>query len=287
MGNICSLSGAVVSCNLYYMKRFLWLVSLFVCVPCFCADVGFNESRPYGVSVGFGLSGTSGLNAVVAYHDELADNWWRRHFGFRIDVASTDPLKSAIDSLIEKYMRDGRTVGDGVRIDNGTLDAWHASVMLDYHPFAGPWRVSGGYVWGGASLVSDIFGVVADAPASRFYFSLSGDHYFYDGNDFNGRANIDWNYHGPYIGTGIDIDIFCGFALYLDAGVVVTSGPARLDLDIPHQQLYMYDSETATWSPIKIPALDRDIARAEQDANDDFSKIRLYPMLKMGFIYRF
>lgn len=284
--NICSLSVFVYLFIFISMKRLLSAL-LILFGLCFDSGASLPDSQPYGVSIGFGVSGTSGLNGVFAYHDSFADVWWRRYFGVRFDFASTDPLKSEIDSLIESYMRDGRKVADDVFIDNGSLDAWHTSFMLDYYPFGDVWRISGGYTWGGADLMSDIFGVVSDAPSSRFYFYLSGDHYFYDGNDFDGHASINWKYHGPYFGTGVDINIFCGFALYIDIGAVLVNRPARMNLDIPHQQLYIYNKDSDSWSPITIPALDRDVARAEQDANDDFSKIRIYPMLKMGVVYSF
>ena len=207
--------------------------------------------------------------------------------GMRIDFATTDPLKSAIDSAIDSYMRDGRDVGDGVKIDNGSLDAWHTSILVDYYPFVGAWRVSAGYAWGGATLDASIFGEIATAPSSRFYFYLAGDHYYYNGNSFDGSVAIDWDWHGPYFGTGFDFDIGCRFGLFLDLGVVLTNRPAVLSLDVPQEQLYVYNKLTATWLPATIPQLEADITRATRDANDKLSDFRVYPMVKLGFSYRF
>ena len=241
----------------------------------------------HGIQFGAGLSATSGMNVIAGYHNPDVKSYWLRHFGARIDVAGTDALKSAIDSAIDSFMGDGIDVGDGVRIDDGSLDAWHGALLLDYYPLAGAWRISGGYAWAGADLTAAIYGTVATAPSNRFYFNLAGDHYYYNGNNFNGSANINWDFHGPYVGTGWDIGLFCGFSLFIDFGVIFASRPARMTLDIPNQQLYIYNTETKVWSPVSIPQLESDVAAAQRDANRDLSDFRLYPIIKMGVVYRF
>ncbi|MBR5625231.1 MAG: hypothetical protein IKW67_00410 [Alphaproteobacteria bacterium] len=271
------------------MKRIIfYLAGMLFTVSCF-AD-GTAPVEPWyrnGFQSGVGVSVTGGLNIFAGYHNPELSSPWLRYFGARIGLATTDPLKSAIDSMIERYMQDGRDVGDGVKIDEGKLDAWHGNVLVDYYPFRGSWRLTGGYVWGAMSLDSKIFGSIDEAPAQRFYFYLAGDHYYYNGNNFSGSAKIDWKYYGPYLGSGFDFDIFCGFSFFIDAGVVFTNRPARMDLEIPHEQLYIYNKETSSWGPVTIAALDRDVAAAEHDANRKLSDWRLYPMVKLGFAYRF
>lgn len=257
-------------------------MSLMLTMPAI-AETGF----PHGLSVGLGASVLGGINVSAGFYNSNYESYWLRRLGARIDFATTDPLKSAMDSAIDSFMRDGRDVGDGVKIDEGTLDAWHTSVLVDYYPFAGAWRMSAGYAWGGATLDASIFGEIATAPSSRFYFYLAGDHYYYNGNSFDGAATIDWNWHGPYFGTGFDFNLGCRFGLFLDMGVILTNRPATLSLDVPQEQLYVYNTLTATWSPVSIPQLDSDIARATRKANDKLSDFRIYPMVKLGFLYRF
>ena len=264
------------------MKRLVIIFSLLLASPALSAT-----NFPHGLSVGVGVSATSGLNIALGYYNSAHDNYWLSHFGVRADFASISPLKSAIDSAIDSYMRDGRDVGDGVKIDEGKLDAWHGSVLLDYYPFAGAWRITGGYAWGQSTLDAAIFGEIERAPAQRFYFYLAGDHFYYNGNAFDGTAKIDWAYRGPYFGTGLDIKLFCGFSLFMDVGAVLTNRPAKLSLDVPQEQLYIYNKDTGAWAPVTIVALDADVARAQRDANRKLSDFRLYPMLKVGFVYRF
>ena len=265
---------------------------LFVLLGCvFCSAANASDEAltrfPRGLESGVGVSATSGLNLFIGYYNNDFESYWLRHFGFRIDLATTDPLKSALDSAIESFMGDGVDVGDGVRIDDGKLDAWHGGLLMDYYPFAGNWRLTAGYVWGGARLDASIFGTVENAPAHRFYFYLAGDHYYYNGNTFNGVTNIDWNYNGPYLGTGFDIGVFCGFHLYIDAGVVFTNRTATFDLDIPHENLYLYNKDSGVWSPVTIPKLDQDVQLARDEANRDLANFKFFPMIKMGFGYRF
>lgn len=260
------------------MKRTLLLIFIFCAMPAM-ADTG--------IDVGIGVSATTGLNLSIGYHRAWAKSYLLRHTGVRIDFADVGPLRSAIDSAIDTYMRDGRSVGDGVKIDEGKLDAWHSSILLDYYPFSNVWRITAGYTFGAAKLDSSIFGQVANAPADRFYFNIAGDHYFYAGNDFDGSARIDWNYNGPYFGTGFDFNLGCRFGFYLDIGAVLTNQPAKLTLDVPQSQLYIYNIENKGWVPVTIPKLDADIARATADANHKLSDFRIYPMVKMGFLYRF
>lgn len=252
-----------------------------------CSNAFAEISLLNGLQIGVGASATSGLNLIAGYYNPYVNLSWLRYFGARIDFATTDPLKSVIDSVIDSYMRDGRDVGDGVKIDEGKLDAWHGAFLIDFYPFVGFWRLSGGMVRGSATLDSLIFGNVENAPSERFYFYLAGDHYYYNGNSFDGSAKIDWNYYGPYFGTGFDIDLGCGFNFFFDAGVVLTTGPATIAIEVPQEQLYIYNKDNQDWSPVEIPQLSADVLRAEQDANRKLSDLRIYPMLKAGFLYRF
>ncbi len=246
-----------------------------------------HASDSIGVSLGIGLSALGGLNITVGYHKSSYESKWLNKFGVRFDFATTDPLKSAIDSAIDRIMRDGVRVGDNVKIDRGKFDARHTALLIDYYPFSGAWRLTGGYAWGKMNLVSDIFGNIETAPSQRFYFYLSGDHYYYNGNKFNGSVDIDWNFYGPYLGMGFDWDVFCGFAVYMDLGAVITNRPARIDINVPYEQLYIYNKDSGTWSAVAIPALDKDVGRAEIDANRKLSDFRVLPALKLGFLYRF
>ena len=260
------------------MKKICLFLFCIICMPVYAQT---------GVQLGVGVSGITGFNVNAGFYNSGLESVFFRRLGVRVDFADSGALKSAIDSAIDSAMRDGVSVGDGVKIDNGKLDAWHASLLLDYYPFSGVWRLTGGYTWGAADLSADIYGKIADAPNEHFYFNLAGDYYYYNGNNFGGSVGIDWNFRGPYVGTGFDVDLFCGFGLFFDVGVVFTNRPAKLSINIPHEQLYMYNRETGTWSPIVIPKLDSNVAQATRDGNKKLADFKLFPMIKVGFVYHF
>lgn len=241
---------------------------------------------PDGISVGVGASVFGGMNMLVGYRHLDASSIWGR-FGARLDFSDTGPLKSAIDSAVDNIMRDGVSVGDGVKIDEGKLDSSHYAMLIDYYPFDLGWRVTSGFMWGRLQLDASVKGEVANVPSERFYFYVNGDHYFYNGNRFRGVTGIDWDFYGPYFGSGFDVGVFCGVRVFVDAGIVLTNRPARLKLEIPHEQLYIYDAEMAAWTPVTVPKLDSDVAAAKYDANRKLSDFRVYPVLKLGFLYRF
>lgn len=253
-----------------------------LCVLCARPACAF----PDGINIGVGVSMLGGINVLMGYRHLDSSSWWGR-LGARFDFSDVAPLKSAIDSAIDLIMRDGIDVGDGVKIDEGKLDASHYAMLVDFYPFNSGWRLTGGLMWGNLELDASIKGEIGEIPSERFYFYINGDHYYYNGNRFQGSVAIDWDFYGPYFGTGFDIGLFCGVRLFLDAGIVLTNRPAHLDLDIPHEQLYIYNEETATWSPVTVPKLDSDVAAAERDANHKLSDFRIYPVLKLGFLYRF
>ena len=79
---------------------FAGIFFIFICVHSFA-----QTSLPSGVAIGVGVSATSGLNLLTGYHNKQIESYWARHLGVRADFASSDPLKSVIDSVIETYMQ--------------------------------------------------------------------------------------------------------------------------------------------------------------------------------------
>lgn len=272
-------------CTCRIILHIMKCVKYFLFVVCVLLSRG-AVAFPDGISVGLGVSALGGVNIIAGYKYVDDDSLWNK-FGVRFDFADVAPLKSAIDSAIDHIMGNGVDVGDGVKINNGQLDSSHYGALIDFYPFDSGWRISGGMMWARIELDADIVGEIAEVPSERFYFYINGDHYYYNGNRFRGNTSIDWNFYGPYLGTGFDVGLFCGLRLFLDAGLVFANRPARLNIEIPHEQLYIYDTGTATWSPVTVPKLDSDVLAAQRDANHKLSDLRVYPVVKLGVLYRF
>lgn len=217
--------------------------------------------------------------------------FFAKRFGVRFDFADTAPIHRVLNSATESLMDDGVDVGDGVTIDKGRLKAHHIAALMDFYPFVGTFRVSGGYMWGHTRVNANINGIVADLSANEFYFELAGNHYYYTGNAVHGTASLDRRYHGPYIGGGWDLRLIAGLKLYLDAGVVFTNRSAHTLLDVPLRNLWYYNSAVNRWEHVNTPQLQAQVdavkALAIRDADDELGKYRLYPILKLGLMYRF
>lgn len=251
----------------------------------------------HGVQVGLGASATSGLNGFVGYANKDLDSFWLKRFGFRVDFASTRPVKSAINSAVDSAMgSSGIDIGDNLTINDGEIKAHHVAALVDFYPFGNTWfwgglRLTGGYYTGKLDVDANLSGKIDGLPSDAFEFKLMENLYRYTGNSVHGTARADWKYSGPYLGTGFDLGLFAGFKIYMDAGVVFTSKTAQLNLDVPFAGLEYYDTATSTWKPVSSSAeqaeVDRVKAEALADAQSELDDIKFYPMIKLGFMYRF
>jgi hypothetical protein len=252
---------------------------------------------PRGMQIGVGASATGGLNGWVGYANKDFESFWWKRLGVRFDFASTAPIKSSIDSAIDSALDGGVEFGDGMTLQSGSFQAQHIGAMLDLYPFGntwflGGWRLTGGYISGKTKLTATLGGELAGMPGGAFEFELDGINYRYTGNDVTASAIVDWKYSGPYLGTGFDLGLFWGIKIFMDAGVVFTSKTASAGLDIPLTGLEVSHDGGVTWdNSVTDPNLETELnnakATALADANDILKDIKFYPLVKLGFMYRF
>ena len=245
---------------------------------------------PRGMQVGLGASPTSGINGFIGYANKDFDSFWWKRLGVRFDFATTSPIKSAINSAIDSALGDGVDLGDGMSINGGALSAKHMGVLVDLYPFGNTWflgglRLTGGYMTGQMNLAANLAG----GSDADFGFELDGIEYQYSGGNISGKANVDWKYSGPYLGTGFDLGLFWGIKIYMDAGVVFTSKTAQAGLDIPLTGLEVSDG-VGGWNSVtgsEVTELEKRKAAALADANAELEDVKFFPMVKLGFMYRF
>lgn len=245
---------------------------------------------PHGVQIGVGVSATSGLNGFIGYANKDFDSFWAKRFGVRFDFATTKPVRSVINDVIDGVMDDGVDIGDNLTITDGELDAMHYAALVDFYPFGdtwllGGWRLTGGYAFGDMSMSASVAGTIDELTPGYYEFELSGHKYAYTGNSVHGTAELDWQYRGPYIGTGFDVGIFAGLKVYVDAGVVFTNRAAELLLDVPTDNLQQWNG--TSWVAVDVPELESVIDETLADAQNELDDIKFYPMVKVGFMYRF
>lgn len=249
---------------------------------------------PHGLQVGVGVSATSGVNGFIGYANKNFDSFWAKRFGVRFDFATTKPVKSLINNAIDSVIDDGIDIGDDLTINDAKLDAKHYAAMLDFYPFGdawflGGWRLTGGYYMGEMSASAALAGTISELDGGSYEFELLDNQFRYLGNSVHGTAEFDWDYRGPYLGTGFDIGLFAGFKIYVDAGVVFTNRAAQLDLNVPFAGLEM--QQGGVWKPVESTELesvvDGIVQETLSDAQSELDDFKFYPMVKVGFMYRF
>nr|MBQ0091465.1 hypothetical protein [Candidatus Enterousia merdequi] len=247
---------------------------------------------PHGLQFGVGVSPTSGLNGFIGYNNKKFDSFWAKRFGVRFDFATYSPVKKKVNSKINSFIDDeGVEVSDNLNIDNVSINAKHIGALVDFYPFGdtwflGGWRLSGGYMTGNLNVNADIHGTLNEA--GKIEFELGDRKYVYDSDEMMGKASAKWKYSGPYAGTGFDFGLFWGIKIYLDAGVVFTNNNAKFDLNVPVENL----KDITDGDPQGITGDIKDKfneAKSEtlKDIQEDLDKIDFYPIVKLGFMYRF
>ena len=213
----------------------------------------------------------------------------------RFDFATTRPVKTLIQDGIDSLLGDdGVELGDGLEINNINLSAKHFAEMLDFYPFGntwflGGWRLTGGYYMGDMHANANIAGELDDLSSGVYEFELMDTKFRYLGNSVQGSAELNWDYRGPYVGTGFDFGLFAGFKIYLDAGVVFTNRAAQLGLNVPFTGLEIY--QNGAWESVEDNNLqsvvDGIVSETLYDAQSDLDDLTFYPIVKVGFMYRF
>ncbi|MFQ6777988.1 MAG: hypothetical protein ACLRFI_01660 [Alphaproteobacteria bacterium] len=248
---------------------------------------------PHGMQIGVGASLTGGLDGFIGYENKNFDSFWWKRFGVRLGFATTSPLKSNINSLVNNILdhSNGFKVGGGIALSDTSIKAKQMSAIVDFYPFGdtwflGGWRVSGGYYNGSLSVDADLAGTKDEIVVPEYSFKLNDTLYKYSGGDKLATGKLKWKYSGPYVGTGFDIGLFSGLKIYLDAGLVFADDSAKLDLSIPSDNLQQ-SSDGITWTNVSTSELETAKSDALSTAQHKLDKYDYYPIVKLGFMYRF
>ncbi len=138
--------------------------------------------------------------------------------------------------------------------------------LLDYHPFAGGFRLSGGvrFNFNNANLagqVNDDITIGGETFAAADVGTLEGD--------------VSYNVLAPYFGLGYGATLLDGsLSIGFDMGVMY-QGAADVDLDAVGGALEGDD------------VLEASLAAEEQDIEDDLDDYRFFPVVGLAIIYRF
>jgi hypothetical protein len=148
---------------------------------------------------------------------------------------------------------------EGVEYD-GDLKLRNAAVFADWHPFGGSFRLSAGGVQSGNKFLGSADGDL-DVGDSTYAGQL--------------EAEVSWSGLAPYLGIGFGNAMRGGrLSFSFDLGVMFTGSPdVRLDGSVN--------------DPALEDAFAEDLARERDNLEDELSDVKYYPVVSLGFAYRF
>jgi len=148
------------------------------------------------------------------------------------------------------------------------LDLNSFGALIDWHPLAGSFRISGGIFANG----NDISGTGRGEPGSSVEF---GD-IIVDADDLGTvNTSIDFNSVAPYLGIGWGNAVGDGrWAFMLDIGVFLQGEP---DATI----------NTPEVDPSIAAIVESERANAEAELQDEIDSFDIFPYLSLGFAFKF
>ncbi len=138
------------------------------------------------------------------------------------------------------------------------------SALLDWHPFKGSFRFSGGAIYNGNKLDAKA------KPSSEFDI---GDGTYYNIDTLKGKINF--NDIAPYLGFGWNTSSGKdkGFGFLFELGAIYQGSP-RVEL-------------SATGADTSLPDFQANLAKEEDNLQSDMDEFKIYPVIALGLIYRF
>lgn len=182
----------------------------------------------------------------------------------------TAPLATQLNARVgvnyASYSYDGNTsdVDYDFKLKLATVDA-----LLDYHPFASGFRVSGGVVYNGNKIE-------ANAKPKNGSYTLNGRSY---PAALVGKidGNVDFRKAAPYLGIGWGNAVqAAGWGFGMDLGVTFQGSPKT-----------SLTNSGCTAPALVCTQLANDIATENAKLADEVKDFKLYPVVRVGVSYRF
>ena len=185
---------------------------------------------------------------------------------YEATLGFTDYL--AIRAGINGYDTDYDTTEDDINY-NFDADLKSRHLLLDVHPFAGTFRITGGFVQQDTTFVG-----VGTSSSSYTIGNTT-----YSPSDIGSvTASAGWDDRYSYLGLGWGKSPSgTGFGFSVDVGVVLQEAPSvNITVDSP-----------LTSDPVAGPELQANIEQEEQQLRSDLEEFDTYPVISLGLSYHF
>lgn len=186
--------------------------------------------------------------------------------GLHLTAPLAPQLNARVGLNYASYSYDGNTsdVDYDFKLKLATVDA-----LLDYHPFASGFRVSGGVVYNGNKIE-------ANAKPKNGSYTLNGRAY---PSALVGKldGNIDFRKAAPYLGIGWGNAVQAtGWGFGMDLGVTFQGSPKT-----------SLTNSGCTAPALVCAQLASDVAAENAKLADEVKDFKLYPVVRVGVSYRF
>lgn len=205
----------------------------------------------------------------------LANNAWAETGGFDVGVKASTlgagvelnyPISSNMTVAVglNKFSKSQTENIDGNDYDED-INLQTFSVLINYHPFNGTFRVTAG-----AMLNNNELTLTADPNAT---YNINGTTY--NSTQFGElEASVDFRKIAPYIGIGMGHGASSGFSFTADIGVLFQGEPN-------------VDMTSTGGSESNNPVFLANLQQEEEAAEDDIEDFTIYPVISLGLSYRF
>lgn len=207
--------------------------------------MGHAQAADFGI---YGTAGTVGFGGGIAVS-------FNEHLGARLGYTSYD---YSVDDLEESDL-----------LLDGTVELGGLQALLDWHPFGGGFRLTGGAIEN-ASLQARAVPIGGTYTLNDVTYSAS------DIAEARGTAKFDSI--SPYLGIGFGhpLSVNGRLAFTADFGVVFTGSP-KVDLSVT----------CASASTALCAQLAGDVRAEEAELQNDADDLKYWPVLSVGISYKF
>jgi hypothetical protein len=211
--------------------------------------MGSVQAEDDGLGIGVGAR-YSTLGAGIELGKSLGD-----HFGVRLGL--------------NKYSKsDSQTIDD---IDyDADLELSSTALLLDWHPFAGSFHLTAGYLNSSNKLKANASPVAGSSLAIG-----DGSYTVASTGDVVLNSDIKLG-SGPYVGLGWGNVPAKGFGFIFEAGMV--------SMGTPDVSLSITGNDTATVNAINSSG---DVQKEIANMEDDLDEFKTYPVIALGISYGF
>ena len=187
--------------------------------------------------------------------------------GYGFDVST--PIN---ESLSARFNLNGLSYTDSQNSDgndfSGTLDLFTAGALVDYYPFENNFRLSSGLYYNGNGFAGTV------TPSSTLKIDINNKEYS-SAELGHLDSTVSFNTIAPYVGLGWGNDAHDkGWGFTFDLGVMYHGTPS-------------VNLSAVDVNPLVANEVENNLIIEEQNANNDLSSFKFFPVLALGVNYSF